>query len=312
MQKNDYLKAALLLNLAGLFWAGNLIAGSVLRDYVGPGFIVASRAVAGSVIFILVIRLGGRRDILRGVKSWPLLVLMSLTGVLGFQVLLYLGLRYTTPINAGLMNALTPLATALLSAIFLREQLHRSQWLAAATTVVGVGWMLSGGQMSALLALDLNIGDILILLAVLSWSIYGMAGRRVMLTMSAMETTAIGLFLSIIPALSLATVEGFFFIKPQVNVLVLAVLAFVCIGPTVLSLFWWNRGVQLIGPSHASLYLNLIPVYAIVLAVLLLDATVSGSDLIGAGLVLGGSLYGGFSAIMGARVTRQSTAGDSS
>jgi drug/metabolite transporter (DMT)-like permease len=132
-----------------------------------------------------------------------------------------------------------------------------------------------------------------------------------MFTMSAMETTAIGLFLSIIPALLLATVEGFFFIKPEINALVIAVLAFVCIGPTVLSLFWWNRGVQLIGASHASLYLNLIPVYAIVLAVLLLDATVSGSDLIGASLVLGGSLYGGFSAIRGARVSRQA-AGDSS
>ncbi len=311
MQKNDYLKATLLLNLAGLFWAGNLIAGSLLSDYIGPGFIVASRAVAGSVIFIIVIRLGGQGDILKGVKSWPLLILMSLSGVLGFQLFLYFGLRYTTPINAGLMNALTPLATALLSAIFLREQLHRSQWLAAAITVVGVGWILSGGVLSDLLSLELNIGDILILLAVLSWSIYGMAGRRVMRTMSALETTAIGLFLSVIPALLLATVEGFFFIKPQISVLVIAVLAFVCIGPTVLSLFWWNRGVQLIGPSHASLYLNVIPVYAIVLAVFLLDARLSSSDIIGACLVLGGSLYGGFSAVMGARVSTQVATGDS-
>jgi len=311
LQKNDYLKAVLLLNLAGLFWAGNLIAGSLLSDYVGPGFIVASRAVAGSMIFILVIRFGGRRDILSGVKSWPLLVLMSLSGVLGFQIFLYLGLRYTTPINAGLMNALTPLATALLSAIFLREQLQRSQWLAAAITVVGVGWILSGGQLSVLLALDLNIGDMLMLLAVLSWSIYGMAGRRVMLTMSALETTAIGLFLSVIPALSLATVEGFFFIKPQLNALVIGMLAFVCIGPTVLSLFWWNRGVQLIGPSQAALYLNVIPVYAIVLAVFLLDATLSRSDIIGASLVLGGSLYGGISAVMGNRVRLSSQKLDS-
>ena len=303
MSKNDYLKAALLLNLAGLFWAGNLIAGSVLRDYVGPGFIVASRAVAGSVIFILVIQFGGRRDILRGIKSWRLLVLMSLSGVLGFQLFLYLGLRYTTVINAGLINALTPLATALLSAILLREHLQRSQWLAAAITVLGVGWILSAGDLSLLLALDLNIGDLLMLLAVLSWSIYGIAGRRVMLTMSALETTAIGLFLSVIPALLLATAEGFYFINPEVNGMVVAILAFVCIGPTVLSLFWWNRGVQLIGPSQAALYLNVIPVYAIVLAVVLLDATLSRSDIMGACLVLVGSLYGGLAAVMGKRVS---------
>ncbi len=303
MHKKDYLKAVFLLNLAGLFWAGNLISGSLLSNYVGPGFIVASRAVAGSVIFILVIRLGSQRDILSGVKSWPLLVLMSLSGVLGFQLLLYLGLRYTTPINAGLMNALTPLTTALLAAIFLREQLHRSQWLAAVITVVGVGWILSGGDLSVLLALDFNIGDLLMLLAVLSWSIYGIAGRRVMLTMSALETTAIGLFLSVIPALSLASVEGFFFIKPQLNALVVTVLTFVCIGPTVLSLFWWNRGVQLIGPSQAALYLNVIPVYAIVLAVLLLDAALSRSDMMGAALILGGSLYGGISAVVGSRIS---------
>jgi len=297
LHKNDYLKAVLLLNLAGLFWAGNLISGSLLSHYVGPGFIVASRAVAGSVIFILVILLSNQRNILSGVKSWPLLVLMSLSGVLGFQLFLYLGLRYTTAINAGLMNALTPLATALLAAMFLREQFQRSQWLAAVITVVGVGWILSAGDLSILLSLDFNRGDLLMLLAVLSWSIYGIAGRRVMLTMSALETTAIGLFLSVIPALSLATVEGFFYIKPQLNALVIGVLVFVCIGPTVLSLFWWNRGVQLIGPSQAALYLNVIPVYAIVLAVFLLDATLSHDDIIGAALVLGGSFYGGFTAL---------------
>jgi len=121
--------------------------------------------------------------------------------------------------------------------------------------------------------------------------------------MSALETTAIGLFLSVIPALSLATVEGFYFIKPEVNGMVVAILAFVCIGPTVLSLFWWNRGVQLIGPSQAALYLNVIPVYAIVLAVVLLDATLSRSDIIGACLVLVGSLYGGLAAVMGKRVS---------
>ncbi|PCJ38061.1 MAG: permease [Cellvibrionales bacterium] len=306
MQKNDYLKAVLFLNLAGLFWAGNLIAGSFLSGYVGPGFIVASRAVAGSIILIVFFRFSGQRDIFTGVKSWRLLILMSFSGVLGFQILLYLGLRYTTPINAGLMNSLTPLATALLAAIFLRENLQRSQWLAAAITIVGVGWILSGGQLSVLLALDFNIGDMLMLLAVLSWGIYGIVGRRVMLTMSALETTAIGLFLSVIPALLLATVEGFYFIKPEVNGLVVAILAFVCIGPTVLSLFWWNRGVQLIGPSQAALYLNVIPVYAIVLAVFLLDATLSRSDIIGAILVLAGSLYGGVSAVRGNRIRQSS------
>jgi len=306
LQKNDYLKAVLFLNFAGLFWAGNLISGSLLSEYVGPGFIVASRAVAGSIILILFFRFSGQRDIFVGVKSWRLLMLMSLSGVLGFQIFLYLGLRYTTPINAGLMNSLTPLATALLAAIFLRENLQRSQWLAAAITIVGVCWILSGGQLSVLLALDFNIGDMLMLLAVLSWGIYGIVGRQVMLTMSALETTAIGLFLSVIPALSLATVEGFYFIKPEVNALVVAILAFVCIGPTVLSLFWWNRGVQLIGPSQAALYLNVIPVYAIVLAVFLLDATLSRSDIIGAILVLAGSFYGGVSAVTGNRIRRSS------
>jgi len=298
VQKNEYLKAALLLNFAGLLWAGNLISGSLLRDYVGPGFIVAARAVVGSVIFMAIIRVAGHRYIPSTVNNWPLVLLMSFTGILGFQTLLYLGLRYTTPINAGLMNALTPLLSVVLAAIFFREKLHRSQWLAGLITALGVMWILSQGQLSAVLSLSFNKGDLFIIAAIVSWCVYGMAGKSVMASMTVLETTAIGLFLSVPPAILIAVVEGLFFIPPKVDGLMLSVLAFVCIGPTVLSLFCWNKGVQLIGPSQAALYLNVIPVYAIILSVVFLEASLEWNDVFGGVLILAGSLYAGYCAVM--------------
>ena len=294
--KAAQLKAFVLLNATCFLWAGNILFGRMLREFIGPLFIVAVRSVVGSLAFALVIWFFGRRDLFSRVSSWPTVIAMSICGVVLFQILFYYGLRYTTVLNASLINSFIPLATALLAVAFLRERLSWQQWLATGLTIIGILWIMGGGDIMSLLKFQLNIGDVLILAAVFSWAVYGILGKRLMNELTAMEVTALGLFIAVLPVLPMSAWEATT-IAPQINQFVLFALVFICIGPTILCLFWWNRGVQLIGPAHAAIYMNLVPVYAALLSYVFVGESLGWHHLGGGVLVIGASLFVGFSTI---------------
>ncbi len=288
------LQAALLLNLASLLWAGNMLLGRLLSGYVGPWFIVGARTLVGSLVLVVMLLQRRRASgLIARVQSWPLLIVMALAGILGFPILLYEGLRSTSAINAGLINAFTPLATALLGLLLLRAPLGCRQGLAAAITILGVGWIVAQGRWEVVLGLKFNRGDLLILAAVFLWSLYGILGRRVLQQLSVVEVTALGLFIAASIAVPLAVWEAQTRIPPRLDPFVIGALAFIGVGPTVLALLCWNRAVALVGPALASLHANMIPVYAIAIAVSVLGERLTTADMVGAGLVLGGSVYGG-------------------
>jgi drug/metabolite transporter (DMT)-like permease len=290
--KTEQIKAMVLLNTACILWACNILFGRMLREFIGPLFIIAVRSVVGALVFALVVWFFGRRDLLRRVADWPTVILMGLCGVVLFQIMFYYALRYTSVLNVGLLNGFIPLATALLAMVFLRERMMWQQWLALLTTIAGIIWIMSGGEVSNLLQLTLNTGDILMLGAVFSWAIYGILGKRLMNKLTVMEVTALGLFVAVLPVLPMASWEATI-IPPELNLFVIFALVFICIGPTILCLFWWNMGVKLIGPAHAAIYMNLVPVYAALLSYFFLGETLGWHHLGGGILVLGASLFVG-------------------
>lgn len=296
--QTDQIKALLLLNSTCLLWAGNILFGRLLRDFIGPMFIVAVRSLVGALVFGFIIWFFGRRDLLRRVSNWPVIVLMGLCGVILFQVLFYYGLRYTTMLNASIINSFIPIATALLAKLFFGNSLSAKQWLAALLTIVGIGWIMSAGNINTLLQLRFNLGDCLVLGSVFSWALYSIMGKQMMGEgqLSAMEVTALGMFIAALPILPLAFWEART-LTPEVNQFVVFALVFICIGPTILCLFWWNRGVQMIGPAHASIYMNLIPVYVVILSYFFVGESFGWHHLGGGILVVGASLYLGISAI---------------
>jgi drug/metabolite transporter (DMT)-like permease len=180
---------------------------------------------------------------------------------------------------------------AVMSAIVLRESPARKLWIAAAISILGVGWILTNGQLSVFLEMDFNLGDILILAAIFSWAIYGVVAKKAMQEMSVLTITAYGLIVSSIVVLPIGIWEINSQIQPQINLFVIIAVLFISIGPTILSFLCWNQGVKLIGPLHASIYLNTIPIYTIILSVFYLDQAMSQAQVIGAVMVLGGSFY---------------------
>lgn len=279
------------LVFVGLVWGGAYVAGRLVAAEMTPFSAVAARSLLASLCLGLVLAAspGGTRTVARA--DVPAMAFLGLTGVFGFNILFFLGLETTGAVNGTLIGATNPMLTALLAGLLLRERLEPLQWLGVVLSFVGVLFVVSNGSLEALLARDINPGDLLIFAAGVCWAVYSVAGRRIFRRYPAVTVTAHAYFISTALVLALAVGEavgaGATPVLPA-SPGVWAALVFLATFCSVLGFVWWNRGVAVLGPSRTAVFYNLVPVSGIVLGSLLLGEVVTLFHVTGAALVCTG------------------------
>jgi drug/metabolite transporter (DMT)-like permease len=275
----------LYVNLATLMWAGNMTLGRALRDQVGPFALTFARVAIAGFLLLLLFRGLPASDRRMGRDSW-LLFGMALTGIVGFPVLLYYALRFTTATNAALINGAGPLVTAALAALLLRDRLRPGQIAGAAISLAGVSLVIGvAGGASA----GINPGDAIMLLAVVLWGLYSIMGQVVMRRRSNLSATAFATWLAL-PALLLLTA-----LEWRSTPLVLTPLGalgvfYIGVFAAFFAVILWNEGVRRTGPSGAMAFYNMLPVFGALLGALFLDERLSAPQYAGAALVVFGGL----------------------
>ncbi len=299
--RHDPRLAYLLVNLATLLWAGNITLGRALAGQVGPLRLTAARVTIAGLLFVL---LFARRSAVGGQsggglpaaerrlgRDWPLLLGMALTGVLGFPVLLYLALQYTTASNASLINGAGPLMTALLAAWLLREKLHANQIAGALVSLAGVAFIIGGNGFGANRGSAPNIGDLIMVVNVALWGLYSVMGRVATRRRSTVSATAFSTWLALPFLWPLALLESRQAPLPLTGELLLAML-FIGVFPAFVSFLAWNEGIRRVGPTRAMAFYNMLPVFGAVLGALFLDEMLGVAQIAGGALVIGGGLIG--------------------
>ena len=287
MQKH-FANPYLLLTLTVLSWSGNMVIGRGIRGDIPPLTLAFWR---WAIAFVLVLPLAAPHfrhqwPLLR--KGWRSLVVLGLLGVGGYNTLAYLALQHTTATNATLLNSFIPIATIAISWAFLGKHLRRAEGIGVGVSLCGALTIISHGDPAALAALNLNVGDLWMLLAVLDWAIYTVllawrpAGVHPMLMLGAM--TAIGLA-ALAPACLWEIAQG-----RQMNVHAgsLAALAYVGIFPSFIGYIFYNKGVAEVGPNKASLFIHLMPVFGTLLSFLFLGEIPLWYHYAGIALIFGG------------------------
>lgn len=278
-----------LVNLATLTWTTNVVLGRWLRDDIGPLTLAASRFLIASLCFAALLWRRPPEDRRLGRDRW-LLLGMALSGVALFAPTLYLGLRFTTAVNATLINGLGPLITGLLATLLIREPMSRRQVVGAILGLVGVMGLISGGSLAFWGAVRGNVGDLIVLGAVGLWGLYSVLGRQAMRGRSALSATALSTFLGL-PVLLLAAVWEVQVLPVHASLeLILAVL-YIGIAPTVIGFLSWNAGVRRLGSSGAMVFYNTLPLYGALLGHLFLGESVGVAHLVGGALIVGGGLW---------------------
>jgi drug/metabolite transporter (DMT)-like permease len=278
-----------LVNLATFAWATNMVLGRWLRDDIGPITLAAARFLIAACCFSILSRRLPPEERRLGQDRWWLAG-MALTGVVVFGPTLYLGLRYSTAVNATLLNGFGPLVTGLLASLMIREPMSRHQVVAALVGLAGVVILISEGSLDFLTAMRAGMGNLIVLAAVLVWSIYSVMGRRVMRGRSALSATALSAFMGL-PFLLLAAAWDLRAFPVELSWQLLLIIGYIGLVPTVIGFLSWNAGVRRLGASGAMVFYNTLPLYGALLGSLLLGEPIGVYHLVGGALIIGAALW---------------------
>ncbi|WP_119153099.1 DMT family transporter [Caldimonas tepidiphila] len=270
---------AFVLTMPPLMWAGNAVVGRLAVDMVPP---ITLNALRWVLAFLILLPLGWRalRSPQTLLRRAGYLNLVGLLGIGVYNALQYLALHTTTPINVTLIASSMPVWMLLVGAVVYRERPQPRQYLGAALSLAGVLLVIARGDPATLASVDFVIGDLLVLIAIFSWAFYSWLLARPPAHMRGdarpdwnwaeflLVQIAFGLLWS-----GVSTGVEWAIADPEPirwTPSVLAVLAYVAIGPSLVAFRCWGAGVAAVGPATASFFNNLTPVFAATLSALLL------------------------------------------
>lgn len=279
----------LFVNLATMCWATNAVLGRWLRDDIGPLTLTTLRFTVATAFFGIILRGRPSQERRYGKDKWWIIA-MGLAGVVGFSPLLYLGLRYSTAVNCALIQGFSPLITALIAGLIIQEPVTRRQQLGAILGIIGVAGLLSNGSLTFLLGLRFNPGDLILLAAAVLWAFYAVFGRRVMRNRSPVAAMALSNFISL-PLIAAAAAFELQHIAIKLRIETIAAIAHICVVPTIIGYWSWNRGVTTLGAGGAMVFYNTLPLYGAILGAALLAEPLGMIHYFFGGLIIAGGLW---------------------
>ena len=280
-------RPALLLVLTTLIWGSNAVAARLAVDQVSPMMLTTARWSVACIALWLV----ARRQVVAQLSAlrprWRYLLLMGTGGFTAFNALFYTAAHHTTAVNLALIQGVIPVLVLLGGVLVMRLRVSAMQLAGVAVTLAGVGMVASRGQWSVLASLDFNIGDVGILLASLLYAGYtlGLRSRPAVPPLVFFAAVAAVAALVSLPLLAAEVLAGRFFWPTPLGWLI---VLYVGLMPSFVSQIFFIRGVELIGPARASVFLNLNPVFGPALAVLLLGEPLHAYHVVALAMVLGG------------------------
>jgi len=278
----------LLLVGASLFWGGNAVAGEFLSGALPPVTISFIRlAISVLIVSPFLIRLF-KEEMPAFRKHFKLLLFLSITGVIGFNLLLYWALNYTTAINSALLNSTSPLFIFLLSFLLIGDKLELKDFASLAISFTGVLFVITEGSVERLVSLQFNTGDLIMVLAVISWALYSIFIKKISGKLSSFAIFGFTLTIGFILMIPAAAIELSYVPVKGIDTGEWLALFYIGVFPSVCSFLLWNRAVALIGPAKSSIFLNLIPVFGAMFAFFWLGEVITVPQMVGGLLVFSG------------------------
>ncbi|EGG94354.1 hypothetical protein IMCC1989_59 [gamma proteobacterium IMCC1989] len=280
------------LAATNLFWAGNAVLARFASDGVPPFTLAFSRWALA-----LLILLPFAAPYLKGTwpevrRQWPVVIVLGFLGITIYNTVLYLAAHSTTAVNITLMSSNLPLITLLISWLMLNEKPRGWQLFGIMSSLLGITVIISNGDLSQLLSLQFNIGDLLILGIAFCWSLYSVILRKYPINIHPVA------LLTVLIAVGLPFTFVLFFIElrmlPPFSISKSGslIILYVAIFPSIFAYLFWGYGIKQLGPNIAALSCYLMPLFTALLAIPLLGESLHTYHLIGGAFVLIGLYFG--------------------
>ena len=279
----------ILLALTQLLWSGNTVVAHMANGHIGPFALSFYRWLLVGVILLPIVfkSLKQQLSILR--NSWKLISTLSFLGIFLYTALSYESLTYTSIIHAAIINATIPAFIVLFEWFNNREKIALQTLYGLVGSFIGVIIIVSHGQPWLIWSIPLNVGDLLAVSASIVWALYSIIIRRLPQQLSPLTFLMVSSFLSV-PFLFLAYLFEKYFIQPTfiLSPSTISFILYTAIGPAIMAFTFWSIGIKKVGAVTAGYFLNLLPIFSTLLAVVFLNEALQIYDVIGAMCVLYG------------------------
>ncbi|MGM7681880.1 DMT family transporter [Cytobacillus sp. Hm23] len=275
-----------LLLLVPLFWGGAFGASKHVVTEIPPMTAGTLRFGSAAIILLLLVIYRSEWSTEKLKRHWFGLTCMALTGIFLYNGLFFLvGLKYTSEVNGALIMATTPAFLTMGAVIFLNEKFNRRLGLGLFLSLSGVLIVIFKG-IDTISSLSFNKGDLLFVGGLICWVIHGLIGKVVMRDVSSTFTTCITMLIGTILLAVFSLIEGGWIYVTTMSAQSWIEISYMSIFASVVAFLLWNEGIRRIGTSKSSIYMNLVPINAAWISVVLYGSTLTVQQIIGMFIVI--------------------------
>ena len=284
MSKN---KIYILMVCSAVFWAGAFIAGKYTVPYIPTFTLTFLRFFYATVILFIVMK-QTKVDFKLQKDKLPVYLFTGIVGMFGYHVLFFTALKYTTAINTSIIAATNPMVTTVLAFFFLHSKLGGRQLFGILLSFIGVILTITGAEPDVLRRFSFNAGDLWMLAAVTAWAAYSVFSKSKGKGIPPIVLTYYSFLVCTVLLIPFVIYERPWEILPSVPASAHLAVLYMSVFPSVIGYLVQQMAIKEIGPSRASVFVNLVPVFSIIMAVTLLGETLEPVKLLTAALIIAG------------------------
>lgn len=259
-----------LLVTSMLLWGGTWVAGRVLAQSIQPMSAAFLRfLLASAMLFVMCCRSQGGMPRLERNQILPV-AFLGLNGVFIYSFFFFTGLQTIPAGRAALIVACIPVCISVISAFFYKEKFGPVRIIGALTSLIGVSVVIADGNPLALLSGGVSRGDFMILGCVASWTAYSLGGRAVMKTLPPLTAVAWSCIFGTLMLFPVAITHGLIQDIAAARPIDWGCIVYLGILATGLAYYWYYNAISIIGASRAGIFINTVPVFAVLMGFLLL------------------------------------------
>lgn len=274
--------------LACVFWGVGFPIAKVGITYIHPFVFAFIRFFAVGILFVIVFRLSVFNLILKLKSNFTYIFLMALSGIFLYGVFFLFALKFAKASDVSLISGANPIITAVIAWILLKENLSFFSKIGVALSFLGIVFIVSKGNFGILYNFQFNLGDLFMLVATTMWAFYSVISKKALKRIDVFEavclTAFLGALMFFLPAIVFGNIRniGNYPLKAWLS------LSYMVVFSTIFAFSAWYKGIEKIGASRSSVFVNLVPVFGVITSVVLLKERFCLYELIGGFLVIAG------------------------
>ena len=281
--------AYILLVVASLCWSGNFIVGKFATLFeIPPLTLNTFRWISVWLILIPFTYKEIYNNLAYIKKNFFVISFMGVITISTFNSVVYFALNYTQVINAVLVLAIIPAVTIVLSSLMKIEKTNVFQIFGLILSIIGVGSIISNGDIQRVMSLSFNNGDLWMLVCVLSWALYSTLLKKNKLKLSQFSLIQIMVSVGVLFLIPQYFYEQSIGLEVNLNKAFFLILFYVVVFPALAAYYCWQKGVEIIGPNRATMFIQLMPLFSAVMAIMIFNEKFELYHFAGAAFIVSG------------------------